>query len=187
MSNFTFTTTALKDAIIITPKKFGDERGFFMETYRKNVFAQGGISAEFVQDNCSRSVKGVLRGLHFQKLKPQGKLVRASIGTVLDVAVDLRPNSPTFGQSLSVLLSAEEGTMFYVPEGFAHGFCVLSDIAEFSYKCTNLYDPSDEGGIIYNDPTFSIDWQLSGDPSLSPKDKVLPTFKEQDFSFYDHL
>ncbi len=187
MQNFTFTPTALKGAIIVTPKKFGDERGFFMESYRKNAFYEGGITAEFVQDNCSRSVKGVLRGLHFQKAKPQGKLVRATLGTVLDVAVDIRPNSPTFGQHVAVTLDAQQGTMFYVPEGFAHGFCVLSEVAEFFYKCTNLYDPSDEGGIIYNDSRLNIDWQLDGEPSLSPKDKQLPGLSELDFSYYNHL
>ncbi len=187
MSNFNFEYTELSGAVIVTPKKFGDDRGFFMELYRKNAFHDAGITADFVQDNCSRSTKGVLRGLHFQKTKPQGKLVRVNLGSVLDVAVDLRPNSPTFGQHKAVLLTAENSKMFYVPEGFAHGFYVLSDIAEFSYKCTNLYDPSDEGGVIYNDKSINIDWQLEGTPSLSDKDSLLPSFSEQDFSFYNDL
>ncbi len=187
MANFTFEPTPLEGAILITPKRFGDERGFFMETYRSDAFKVAGVSAEFVQDNCSRSAKGVLRGLHFQKQKPQGKLVRVTLGEVLDVAVDLRPKSPTFGKHYGVMLSAENAVMFYVPEGFAHGFCVMSEYAEFSYKCTNFYDPNDEGGIVYNDPTLGIDWRLSEEPSLSPKDKILRTFSGQDFTCYDKL
>ncbi len=187
MSNFNFEHTELSGAVIITPKKFGDERGFFMELYRQNAFHDAGITANFVQDNCSRSVKGVLRGLHFQKKKPQGKLVRVNLGSVLDVAVDLRPNSPTFGKHKTVLLTAENCKMFYVPEGFAHGFYVLSDVAEFSYKCTNLYDPSDEGGVIFNDSYLNINWQLDVEPSLSEKDKLLPSFKDQEYSFYSDL
>ncbi len=187
MGNFNFEATPLGGAILIKPKRYGDERGFFMETYHREAFRVGGIDADFVQDNCSRSVKGVLRGLHFQKSAPQGKLVRVTMGEVLDVAVDVRPNSPTFGKHFSVLLSSENAVMFYVPEGFAHGFCVLSDVAEFSYKCTNFYNPSDEGGIIYNDPSLNIDWGIDFEPSLSPKDSVLPRLNEQDFSFYDSL
>ncbi len=188
MSNFVFEQTELSGAIIVTPKKFGDERGFFMELYRRDAFTKGGIDVDFVQDNCSRSIKGVLRGLHFQKTKPQGKLVRVVKGSVLDVAVDIRPNSPTFGKHKTVLLTDENNKMFYVPEGFAHGFYVLSDVAEFTYKCTNVYDPTDEGGIIYNDATLNIDWQSgSVKPSLSEKDSLLPSFLEQDFSYYNNI
>ncbi len=187
MSNFSFEPTPLRDAVLITPKRFGDERGFFMETYRQEAFCVGGVDARFVQDNCSRSTRGVLRGLHFQKNAPQGKLVRVTTGEVLDVAVDLRVNSPSFGKHFAVRLSAENGVMFYVPAGFAHGFCVLSEVAEFTYKCTDYYNPSDEGGIIYNDKTLGIDWMLDGELSLSAKDSALPTFSEQDFSYYSHL
>ncbi len=187
MSNFSFENTPLRDAVLITPKRFGDERGFFMETYRRDTFSVGGVDIEFVQDNCSRSVKGVLRGLHFQKNAPQGKLVRVTTGEVLDVAVDLRVNSPSFGKHFAVHLSAENGVMFYVPAGFAHGFCVLSEVAEFTYKCTDYYNPSDEGGIVYNDKTLSIDWELDISPSLSAKDAALSTFNDQDFSYYSHL
>ncbi len=185
MSNFSFIKTPILGAIEVTPKKFGDARGFFMETYQKNVFAEGGIDAEFVQDNHSSSVKGVLRGLHLQKNNPQGKLVRVTQGEVYDVAVDLRPDSESYGKTHAVVLTADTGNMFYVPPGCAHGFLVLSEQAQFCYKCTDFYDPTDEGGIIYNDKTLNIEWPvLEVEFSLSAKDLKLATFAEQDFSYY---
>lgn len=171
------TETKLAGVKIIEPKIFGDERGFFYETYQKKRYQEAGIDADFVQDNYSKSTVGVLRGLHFQKLKPQGKLVSVTKGEVFDVAVDLRPESPTFGQYESVILSADNKLQFYIPKGFAHGFCVLSDIAEFQYKCTDYYDPSDESGLIWNDPTINITWPVK-DVLLSNKDLEQPTFSE---------
>ena len=148
---------------VITPTVHGDERGYFVETYNKNDMAEAGLTMEFVQDNQSCSVKGVLRGLHFQKQFPQGKLVRVIRGSVFDVAVDLRPGSQTFGKWFGIELTAENKKQFYIPEGFAHGFLVLSDIAEFCYKCTDFYHPGDEGGLAWNDPKIGITWpQLSG-------------------------
>ncbi len=148
---------------IITPAVHGDERGYFMETYNKNDMAEAGLNMEFVQDNQSCSVKGVLRGLHFQKQFPQGKLVRVIKGSVFDVAVDLRPGSETYGKWFGVELTEENKKQFYIPEGFAHGFLVLSDIAEFCYKCTDFYHPGDEGGLAWNDPAIGITWpQLQG-------------------------
>ena len=145
--------TKLKDCVIIEPKVFGDERGFFLETFQADRYADlAGINLTFVQDNHSRSSKGVLRGLHFQKTKPQGKLVRVVKGEVYDVAVDIRQGSPNFGQWDAVILSGENKTQFWVPPGFAHGFVVLSDTADFEYKCTDYYDPTDEGSILGNDP-----------------------------------
>ncbi|MEZ8379128.1 dTDP-4-dehydrorhamnose 3,5-epimerase [Vibrio splendidus] len=170
--------TKLEGCVIITPKVFGDERGFFLESYHHERYREAaGIKETFVQDNRSRSAKGVLRGLHFQKTKPQGKLVTVTAGEVLDVAVDLRKNSDTFGQYESVMLSEENKKQFYVPPGFAHGFVVLSDIADFQYKCTDYYDPNDESGIIWNDETLNIDWVISN-PILSDKDKNLMTFQQ---------
>lgn len=149
---------------IITPAVHGDSRGYFMETYNKKDMEEAGLTMEFVQDNQSASTKGVLRGLHFQKQYPQGKLVRAIRGTVFDVAVDLRSNSKTYGKWFGVELSEENKKQFYIPEGFAHGFLVLSDYAEFCYKCTDFYHPGDEGGLAWNDPEIDIDWpQLTGD------------------------
>ncbi|MDD7210589.1 MAG: dTDP-4-dehydrorhamnose 3,5-epimerase [Lachnospiraceae bacterium] len=149
---------------IITPAVHGDSRGYFMETYNKKDMEEAGLTMEFVQDNQSASTKGVLRGLHFQKQYPQGKLVRAIRGTVFDVAVDLRSNSKTYGKWFGVELSEENKKQFYIPEGFAHGFLVLSDYAEFCYKCTDFYHPGDEGGLAWNDPEIGIDWpQLTGD------------------------
>ncbi|UJD95325.1 dTDP-4-dehydrorhamnose 3,5-epimerase [Lelliottia amnigena] len=173
--------TRLKDAVIIEPQVFKDERGYFFEVYKKTRYQSLGINAEFVQDNRSKSTKNVLRGLHFQKNKPQGKLISVSEGVVFDVAVDLRPDSATFGQYHSVILSDENFLQFYIPPGFAHGFCVLSDTATFQYKCTDYYDPSDEGGIIWNDPVLNIDWPII-EPIISAKDCALPDFfstKEQ--------
>lgn len=168
--------TQIEDLLIIEPQIFGDERGFFYETYQKNRYIEAGIPLEFVQDNRSRSSKGVLRGLHFQKNKPQGKLVSVTQGEVFDVAVDLRVDSPTFGRYQSVLLSGDNKKQFYVPPGFAHGFCVLSETADFQYKCTDYYDPSDEGGIIWDDPFLAIQWPISK-PKLSDKDMSQPSFE----------
>ena len=160
MGKFKFTKTSIEDVYIIEPTVFGDERGYFMETYHQSEFKEAGLDLEFVQDNQSRSVKGVLRGLHFQYTKPQGKLVRVIKGKVFDVAVDIRRNSPTYGNYEGVILSEKNKKQFYVPEGFAHGFLVLSDVAEFTYKCTAFYDPEDEGGIMWNDPDINIEWPL---------------------------
>lgn len=162
--------TKLQDCVIIEPKVFGDERGFFLETFQAERYADlAGIVLPFVQDNHSRSSKAVLRGLHFQKTKPQGKLVRVVRGKVYDVAVDMRQDSPTFGQWEAVILSEENKKQFWVPPGFAHGFVVLSDTADFDYKCTNYYNPSDEGSILWNDPDLDIPWPIDS-PKLSDKD-----------------
>tara|TARA_B110000003_G_scaffold218640_1_gene218320 strand:+ start:6268 stop:6804 length:537 start_codon:yes stop_codon:yes gene_type:complete len=162
--------TSIDDCIIIEPKIFGDDRGFFLETFNESRYLnECGISGSFVQDNHSKSSKDVLRGLHFQIKKPQGKLVRVVRGQVFDVAVDLRKNSITFGKWESVILSEENKKQFWVPPGFAHGFVVLSEYADFEYKCTDYYDPSDEGSIIWNDPDIGINWPLEK-PSLSSKD-----------------
>jgi dTDP-4-dehydrorhamnose 3,5-epimerase len=164
------TQTKLKDCVIIEPKVFGDERGFFLETFQAERYAaQVGITLPFVQDNHSRSSKGVLRGLHFQIKKPQGKLVRVVKGEVYDVAVDIREGSTTFGQWEAVILSEENKIQFWVPPGFAHGFLVLSETADFEYKCTDYYDTSDEGSILWNDPDLNIPWPTDF-PSLSQKD-----------------
>ncbi len=186
MGKFNFIKTALEGVFIIEPTVFGDERGYFMETYHKEEFANAGITAEFVQDNQSRSVKGVLRGLHFQKEHTQGKLVRVTKGEVFDVAVDCRPNSSSFGKWVGEVISEENKKMFYVPEGFAHGFLVLSDVAEFCYKCTDVYTPSAEGGIPYNDPSVGIVWPDCGmEFALSAKDKEHKTFAEQKFEYFE--
>ena len=170
--------TKLKDCVVIEPKVFGDERGFFLETFQLSRYAEeAGITLPFVQDNHSRSSKGVLRGLHFQKKKPQGKLVRVVKGEVYDVAVDVRPGSNTFGQWEGVILSEENKKQFWVPPGFAHGFVVLSDVADFEYKCTDYYDPSDEGSILWSDPALNIDWPIA-DPLLSEKDSSAPCLKD---------
>lgn len=173
MGNFTFTETGLKDCFIVEPKVFGDDRGFFMETYNKQAFIEAGYIMEFVQDNHSKSKKGVLRGLHFQKTKPQGKLVRVVSGEVFDVAVDLRKDSETFGKWFGLYLNAENKKQLYVPEGFAHGFLVTSDYAEFCYKCTALYDPTDEGGVMWNDKSIGVEWPLDRveEVLLSDKDR----------------
>ena len=165
--------TKLDGLLIIEPKVFGDERGFFYETYHEQRYKNAGIKESFVQDNRSRSTGNVLRGLHFQKRKPQGKLVTVTAGTVFDVAVDLREDSPTFGQYESIILSGDNRLQFYIPPGFAHGFCVLSDIADFQYKCTDFYDPTDEGGIN----SININWPIS-EPNLSLKDKELPSLED---------
>ena len=158
MADFKFNKTSIEGVYIIEPQVFGDNRGYFMETYHKEVFSENGLDMEFVQDNQSKSKKGVLRGLHFQYTQPQGKLVRVISGEVFDVAVDMRKDSPTYGKWEGVILSEENKKQFYIPEGFAHGFVVLSESAEFTYKCTDFYKPDDEGGIQWNDPEIGITW-----------------------------
>lgn len=183
--NFNFIETKIKDLYIIEPKVFGDDRGYFMESYNRRDFVEAGLDMVFVQDNESKSKKGVLRGMHFQTKFTQGKLVRVTQGEVYDVAVDLRKESPTYGQWEGVLLSAENKRQFYVPEGFAHGFLVLSDEAVFNYKCTNLYAPEYDGGLLWNDPDVGIEWPLDGidEIILSEKDKKQKTLKELDLPF----
>ncbi len=178
MSNFKFIKTEIEGVLIIEQKQFGDSRGYFMETYEEKKFAEGGITAKFVQDNQSKSTKGVLRGLHFQKNHPQAKLVRVIKGEVYDVAVDLRKNSPTYGKYIGAYLSAENNRQFFIPRGFAHGFYVLSDEAEFVYKCDDFYHPEDEGGIMWNDPEINVNWPIkkTGEIILSDKDKHNPSF-----------
>ena len=170
---------------MVEPKVFGDNRGYFMETYNYNDFKAAGLDMVFVQDNQSKSKKGVLRGLHFQKKNPQGKLVRVVSGEVYDVAVDLRKGSDTYGKWYGVLLSAENKKQFYVPEGFAHGFVVMSETAEFVYKCTRFYDPSDEGGLMWNDPEIGIEWPIpeNADLLLSEKDQHHQPLKEFESPF----
>ena len=172
--------TGIADVKIIEPKVFGDDRGFFLETFQAERYAEmAGITLPFVQDNHSRSARGVLRGLHFQKAKPQGKLVRAVTGSVFDVAVDIRPESPTFGRWEGVVLSEENKRQFWVPPGLAHGFVVLSDTADFEYKCTDYYDPSDEGSLRWDDPDIGVDWPIDSGIQLSEKDRSALGFKEQ--------
>jgi dTDP-4-dehydrorhamnose 3,5-epimerase len=172
-----FKETRIKGLFEITPKVHNDSRGYFFESYNESLFFQNGIKERFVQDNQSFSVKGVLRGLHFQNDPyAQGKLVRVVSGAVLDVVVDIRKDSPTFGQHESFLLSAENQKMVYIPAGFAHGFVTIED-AVFSYKCTNLYNKASESGIIYNDPELNINWGVEN-PIVSEKDLVLPALKE---------
>lgn len=164
--------TEIPDVLIIEPKVFGDERGFFYESFNAKRFAEAtGCDVDFVQDNHSRSGKGVLRGLHYQIQQPQGKLVRVAVGEVWDVAVDIRKGSPTFGKWVGVSLSATNHRQLWVPAGFAHGFVVVSDVAEFLYKTTDYYAPEHERCIRWNDPTLAIPWPLEGEPSLSGKDK----------------
>lgn len=165
------TQTAIPDLLIIEPKVFGDDRGFFYESFNRKKFVElTGCNIDFVQDNHSRSAKGVLRGLHYQIQHPQGKLVRATLGCVLDVAVDIRKSSPTFGQHVAVELSAENKRMFWIPEGFAHGFVVLSESAEFLYKTTDYWHPEHERSILWCDPALGIDWKLQSGPLVSAKD-----------------
>lgn len=181
---FTFTKTILPEVVMIQPQVFGDHRGYFMETYKKQPFAEAGIDKEFVQDNESSSSKGVLRGLHFQKEHTQGKLIRAVRGEIYDVAVDVRPGSETYGKWVGEILSSEKKNMLYIPEGFAHGFLVLSDTAEIVYKCSDLYDPGSEGGIPWNDETIAVEWPGLDVPYIiSEKDEKHKAFAEQDFSW----
>lgn len=171
--------TEIEGLYEIQPKVFGDSRGYFLETYSEKDFFAAGLTMKFVQDNQSSSTSGVLRGLHFQKNHPQGKLVRALTGKVYDVAVDIRNGSKTFGKYYGVILDAEKQNQFYIPEGFAHGFCVLTKSAEFAYKCTDFYHPEDEGGLMWNDAAIGIDWQKvlpEINPLLSEKDKKHPAF-----------
>ena len=175
--------TGIKDLYIIEPEVFGDNRGYFMESYNRNTFLKLGLDYDFVQDNQSKSKKGVLRGLHFQKKYPQAKLVRVIEGEVFDVAVDLRKNSPTFGKWFGVLLSDENKRMFMIPRGFAHGFVVLSESATFTYKCDEFYHPEDEGGIKWNDKEIDIKWPIDFEPILSEKDKRHPCLKEVELDF----
>ena len=197
MSKFNFIKTDIPDVQIIEPTVFGDDRGYFMETYQIDEFAAAGIDKPFVQDNQSMSTKGVLRGLHTQKKYPQGKLVRVIRGRVFDVAVDVRPGSETYGKWYGVELTEENKKQFYISEGFAHGFLVLSDVAEFCYKVTDFYHPEDEMGIAWNDPEIAVAWpevvgSYSGSASgegytladgtplrLSAKDRILPTLKQR--------
>ena len=183
IGNFKFIETSIKDVYVIEPKKYGDNRGYFMETYKESSFKEAGLKYNFVQDNQSKSKKGVLRGLHFQKTYPQAKLVRCIEGEVFDVCVDLRKNSPTYGKWEGVILSAEKGNQFMIPRGFAHGFVVLSETATFCYKCDELYHPEDEGGIMYNDPEIGINWPYKDEPLLSEKDKVHKSLKEIKIEF----
>lgn len=178
-----FIKTKIEGVYIIEPKVFGDSRGFFMETYNEDDFKKAGLNYTFVQDNHSKSHKGVLRGLHFQKNHPQAKLVRVIKGEVFDVTVDLRKNSPTYGKWIGEILSSDNKKMLMIPRGFAHGFLVLSDEAEFVYKCDDLYHPEDEGGIMYNDSDINISWPDAGTIELSEKDKKHPTLKELNFKF----
>lgn len=171
-------STPIKGLLIIEPQVFTDPRGYFYESYNKEKFVAAGINTEFVQDNQSLSQKGIVRGLHFQAPPfDQGKLVRVIQGAVLDVAVDIRKNSPTYGQNFSIELSAQNRTMFYIPPGFAHGFETLEDNTIFLYKCTDVYNKQSEGGLLWNDADLGIKWQ-SSNPLISDKDKILPLFKD---------
>lgn len=175
---FTFEPTDIRDVVLIRPRVFEDERGFFLESYKRSDFVAAGIKEEFVQTNHSFSTKGVIRGLHYQKNPAaHGKLVRAIAGVIFDVAVDIRKGSPTFGKWVGVELSAENKKMLYVPVGFAHGFAVLSDTAEVMYKITNEYCPEADAGIAWDDPAIGIDWRLS-EPVLSDKDRANPLLKD---------
>ena len=164
------TPTAIPDVLVVEPRVFGDDRGFFFESWNRRALAQAGLDVDFVQDNHSRSARGVLRGLHYQIRHPQGKLVRVVAGEVFDVAVDLRRGSPTFGRHVAVTLSAENKRMLWVPPGFAHGFLVLSEDAEFLYKTTDYWYPAHERTLLWSDPALAIDWPLAGPPTLAAKD-----------------
>lgn len=186
MGKFNFNKTKLEGMYIIESKVFGDERGYFTETYNKELFSEAGLNITFVQDNESKSSKGVLRGLHFQKKHSQGKLVRVTRGEVFDVAVDLRIGSPTYGQWVGVILSEQNKKQFYIPKGFAHGFLVLSDEAVFNYKCTDLYAPEYEGGVMWDDSNINIKWPLDRIEKiiLSEKDKIHPNLKDLNLKEY---
>lgn len=183
MGKFVFEKTDIDGVFIIEPTLFGDERGYFMETYNKTDFKEAGLDYDFVQDNQSSSKKGVLRGLHFQKTYPQAKLVRVLKGEVFDVAVDLRKNSPTYGKWVGALLSEKNHKQLMIPRGFAHGFVVISDHAEFAYKCDDFYHPEDEGGIMYNDPVIGVEWPDVGELTLSEKDQKHPSLVESKITF----
>jgi dTDP-4-dehydrorhamnose 3,5-epimerase len=165
--------TSLPGVLIIEPRVFRDERGFFLETYHAERYREAGLEATFVQDNHSRSMRGTLRGLHWQAERPQGKLVRVLVGEIYDVAVDIRPDSPTFGKWVGFTLSADNFRQAWIPPGFAHGFCVTSEVAEVEYKCTDFYDPPSERGLIWNDPEVGIAWPIQ-DPILSARDQKHP-------------
>jgi dTDP-4-dehydrorhamnose 3,5-epimerase len=179
--------TSIKDVILFEPRKFEDPRGYFFESFNKDSFAKIGITQDFVQDNQSKSTRGVLRGLHYQTgVHAQAKLVRVLEGEVLDVAVDIRKGSPTYGKYVSAVLSADNNRQMLIPRGFAHGFVVLSPTATFFYKCDNLYNKDSEGGILWNDPTLNIDWQIApSEVLLSEKDAILPTMElcRNDFNY----
>ena len=183
MGKFNFIKTEIEGVYIIEPTAFGDNRGYFMETYNEQDFKTAGLNYTFVQDNQSSSRKGVLRGLHFQKTYPQAKLVRVLKGDVFDVAVDLRKGSKTYGKWVGVLLSEENKRQFMVPRGFAHGFVVMSETAEFAYKCDDFYHPEDEGGIMWNDPEIGVEWPDVGEIILSEKDKNHPKLSESKITF----
>ena len=179
---FQFTKCPIEGLYEIQPKVFGDSRGYFLESYSERDFFDAGLTMRFVQDNQSSSFRGVLLGLHFQKRHPQGKLVRAVSGTVYDVAVDLRCGSPTFGSWHGVLLDGRKHNQFYIPQGFAHGFYVLSETAVFAYKCTDFYHPEDEGGLMWNDPAIAVDWASAANeffPQPSEKDTKHPSFSRE--------
>ena len=183
MAAVKLTETGIKDLYIVETSVFGDNRGYFTETYNARTFAEVGLNYDFVQDNQSRSIKGVIRGLHFQKTHPQAKLVRVINGAVFDVAVDLRKGSATYGKWFGAVLTSENKKQLMIPRGFAHGFQVLSDVAEFCYKCDDFYCPGDEGGIIWNDPDIAIDWHDAGVPVLSEKDTRHPRLSESRMEF----
>jgi dTDP-4-dehydrorhamnose 3,5-epimerase len=172
-----FTPLALPDVILVEPDVHRDARGFFLETYHLDKYRAGGVPGPFVQDNHSRSVRGTLRGLHAQRRRPQGKLVRAVDGEMFDVAVDIRRGSPTFGRWVGVRLSGENFQQLYVPPGFAHGFCVLSEVVNVEYKCTDVYDAADEIGLAWNDPDVGIEWPVR-EPIISDKDRRLPRLRD---------
>ncbi len=186
MAKFKFLETEVPGIVVVEPTRFADKRGFFMETWRQDEFAAAGIDERFVQDNHSKSGRGVLRGLHFQKENTQAKLVRVISGRVFDIGVDIRPNSPFFGRWAGVELNEENGKQLFVPAGFAHGFLVLSDEAEFVYKCSDYYNPAAEGGLPWNDPDIGVRWPDAGvPPQLSEKDAVWKPLAEQSFEFFE--
>ena len=170
--------TPIEGVLLIKPKVFGDNRGYFVETWQKKRYEEAGINFPFVQDNHSKSTKGILRGLHFQKNHPQGKLVMVSLGEVFDVAVDIRKDSPTFGRWFGAILSDKNQHQLWIPPGMAHGFVVLSDVAHFHYKCTDYYHPDDEGSIKWDDPEIGIGWPIDFEPLVSAKDGVAPSFND---------
>lgn len=184
-----FTSTkVLPEVIIIEPDVFNDRRGYFIETYQAQKYSEHGIPTTFVQDNQSFSVKGVIRGLHYQLSRPQGKLVWVTEGEIMDVVVDIRRGSPMFGKWIDIMLSSNNFRQIYIPEGFAHGYCIISDNATFIYKCTDYYDPGEERGILWNDPSLNIDWPIT-DPFLSDRDKQfapLAEISEDDLPIYKH-